>query len=503
MNIDQRRQYTRKDLDQDEEFWLQQDSLAIDLRQMPPARRNFLPDEMSNSSSQASSTVIHPGYQAEAKRTVEDLKQAVSATLNTDQMFADTLKALQNECGETSDDAEEVAEAAENIPEEDDYNDYMEGMLPSPPSSPPRELDPDKLYALYDFSGPDPSHLELSKDDSVLLLNDSDSYWWLVKRSSNNQVGFAPAEVLETFEERLARLNCWKNEVIEREDTTCLSVDDLKEFELNSQKVYSGSNLTLYENQNDSSKSDNSLLGRKSSLKRSKSSMRKTVSFVPEILSELKEVDDTKSEPGSDTQPQHVSLTVKKRVSNSNFLVKNLDDYQEHRRFSFQEKRPDDVDDDGTSISSVDSDLYGGFIDDKQSDQEERTESAASFSPTTSTTEVDNSTTTFDETAQSTKKQFRTLSFQEQRTLFLEKKDSKLSQREASNDSTTSSLSQRKNLSSVSSDPLAPQASQTDLLRSKPLHPVASELFNPLFDQLEVLENMLNDFIITDELDVK
>lgn len=80
------------------------------------------------------------------------------------------------------------------------------------PLSPPKELDPEKLYALYAFNGPDPSHCQLRQDESCTLLNDQDSYWWLVKRSQDSKIGFAPAEILETFPERLARLNCWKNE---------------------------------------------------------------------------------------------------------------------------------------------------------------------------------------------------------------------------------------------------------------------------------------------------
>lgn len=80
------------------------------------------------------------------------------------------------------------------------------------PLAPPQELDPDKLYALYAFNGPDTSHCPLEQDESCLLLNDQDSYWWLVKRVRDNRIGFAPAEILETFPERLARLNCWKNE---------------------------------------------------------------------------------------------------------------------------------------------------------------------------------------------------------------------------------------------------------------------------------------------------
>ncbi|RCK67252.1 Bud site selection protein 14 [Candida viswanathii] len=109
----------------------------------------------------------------------------------------------------------------------------------SPPRSPPRDLDTDKLYGLYEFSGPDPSHCSLQVDEPVYLINDQDSYWWLIKKLSKDEkkerlrrlelehsdvesdeedgkVGFVPAECLETHGERLARLNCFKNEELEK-----------------------------------------------------------------------------------------------------------------------------------------------------------------------------------------------------------------------------------------------------------------------------------------------
>lgn len=98
-----------------------------------------------------------------------------------------------------------VLESDEDSEADSDSDDYQ-------PLSPPKELDPEKLYALYAFNGPDPSHCQLRQDESCTLLNDQDSYWWLVKRSQDSKIGFAPAEILETFPERLARLNCWKNE---------------------------------------------------------------------------------------------------------------------------------------------------------------------------------------------------------------------------------------------------------------------------------------------------
>lgn len=141
-------------------------------------------------------------------------------------------------------------ENVDNFDDNDDDYDYdfdedPDDLLlpPSPPRSPPREMDPSKLYGLYDFSGPDPLHCTLLRDEPVYLINDQDNYWWLIKKLSkaervelasasnpadrafsyishsdneDGKIGFVPAECLETYVERLARLNCFKNEELEK-----------------------------------------------------------------------------------------------------------------------------------------------------------------------------------------------------------------------------------------------------------------------------------------------
>ncbi|RLV90378.1 Bud site selection protein 14 [Spathaspora sp. JA1] len=124
--------------------------------------------------------------------------------------------------------------------EEENIDDLY--LAPSPPRSPPREIDPNKLYGLYDFSGPDPSHCTLVRDEPVHLLNDEDNYWWLIRKltkeeriarglveeedqeimsdEEDGKVGFVPAECLETYGERLARLNCFKNEELEKKEVS-------------------------------------------------------------------------------------------------------------------------------------------------------------------------------------------------------------------------------------------------------------------------------------------
>ncbi|OBZ66553.1 hypothetical protein A0H81_13412 [Grifola frondosa] len=49
------------------------------------------------------------------------------------------------------------------------------------------------------------------KGDSLFLMDDSNSYWWLVRVLKTEEVGYIPAENIETPFERLARLNKHRN----------------------------------------------------------------------------------------------------------------------------------------------------------------------------------------------------------------------------------------------------------------------------------------------------
>lgn len=175
-------------------------------------------------------------------------------TSEDDTTFYDQYDDMNNEEEPEDDDTE-----TEDVEDEDSpsptfnteyygYGDDSDLLPPSPPRSPPQDIDPEKLYGLYDFSGPDPLHCTLVRDEPVNLLNDLDDYWWLIRKLTKQErvilrnkrnraldpdcpsetesmlsdhedegkVGFVPAECLETYGERLARLNCFKNEELEK-----------------------------------------------------------------------------------------------------------------------------------------------------------------------------------------------------------------------------------------------------------------------------------------------
>lgn len=252
---------------------------------------------------------------------------------------------------------------------------YIEGMLPSPPSSPPRELDPTKLYALYDFSGPDPSHLPLLKNDSVLLLNDSDSYWWLVRKVDNNRIGFAPAEILETYSERLARLNCWKNEILERGGYKGLKFEDEKKLFKTDYPMHHPllpSNDFINESVISIENTSN-VLHRKGSLKRPtlesiENATKKTVSFAD--INDIRESSDVEfqerdkrdnsnsTSDNDETNASEASYSVLDGYENDPSIEDNINDVNLTDKLKLKSKSKTDKSDnepDDASISSSNS----------------------------------------------------------------------------------------------------------------------------------------------------
>jgi hypothetical protein len=91
------------------------------------------------------------------------------------------------------------------------------------------EIDFEFVYALHTFVATVEGQANATKGDTMVLLDDSNSYWWLVRvvkdssigmcRSARSQrsgvltrsTGYLPAEHIETPTERLARLNKHRN----------------------------------------------------------------------------------------------------------------------------------------------------------------------------------------------------------------------------------------------------------------------------------------------------
>jgi hypothetical protein len=79
------------------------------------------------------------------------------------------------------------------------------------PSIPDGEIDFKFVYSLHNFKATVEGKAGATKGDNLLLLDDSNSYWWLVRVVKDDSVGYLPAEGVETPVERLARLNRHRN----------------------------------------------------------------------------------------------------------------------------------------------------------------------------------------------------------------------------------------------------------------------------------------------------
>ncbi|CAJ0852882.1 6558_t:CDS:10, partial [Entrophospora sp. SA101] len=80
----------------------------------------------------------------------------------------------------------------------------------------------------------------VDRGDHLTLLDDTNSYWWLVKVLKSEEVGYIPAENIETPYERLARMNKHKNiDVIVVENVQKSVIDDnlIADVQIKNKKV--------------------------------------------------------------------------------------------------------------------------------------------------------------------------------------------------------------------------------------------------------------------------
>ncbi|KAL9043393.1 MAG: hypothetical protein Q9214_003420 [Letrouitia sp. 1 TL-2023] len=73
------------------------------------------------------------------------------------------------------------------------------------------DIDFEFVYALHTFVATVEGQANATKGETMVLLDDSNSYWWLVRVGKDGSIGYLPAEHIETPTERLARLNKHRN----------------------------------------------------------------------------------------------------------------------------------------------------------------------------------------------------------------------------------------------------------------------------------------------------
>ncbi|KXN88348.1 Tip elongation aberrant protein Tea4 [Leucoagaricus sp. SymC.cos] len=93
----------------------------------------------------------------------------------------------------------------------EDGEDYIDDDRSSSLSIPNESIDFDLVYSLHSFAATVEGQANVVKGDRLVLIDDSNSYWWLVRVLKTQEVGYIPAENIETPFERLARLNKHRN----------------------------------------------------------------------------------------------------------------------------------------------------------------------------------------------------------------------------------------------------------------------------------------------------
>ncbi|KAJ3885182.1 hypothetical protein GG344DRAFT_83014 [Lentinula edodes] len=149
-----------------------------------------------------------------------------------DQMELDAHADAANFVG-TDDEEHSVLEDDSEGEEREDYIDEVDDGSSSL-SIPNESIDFDLVYSLHSFAATVEGQANVVKGDSLFLMDDSNSYWWLVRVLKTQEVGYIPAENIETPFERLARLNKHRNVDLasatqaELQDGLALSQDRLR-----------------------------------------------------------------------------------------------------------------------------------------------------------------------------------------------------------------------------------------------------------------------------------
>lgn len=96
---------------------------------------------------------------------------------------------------EEEEEEEQEERASDEEDEEEEEDDYS--MYSSSSSIPDENINFDLVYALHTFVATVDGQASVVKGDAMTLLDDSNSYWWLVRALKTSEVGYIPAENIE------------------------------------------------------------------------------------------------------------------------------------------------------------------------------------------------------------------------------------------------------------------------------------------------------------------
>ncbi|KAF9118145.1 hypothetical protein BGW39_001435, partial [Mortierella sp. 14UC] len=112
------------------------------------------------------------------------------------------VQARQNQILE--DDEESFEEDEDDLDDDDDDASDVHSLTED-------DIDFNLVYAFHTFVATQEGQASVVRNDSLMLLEDANVYWWLVRVLKTGVIGYIPAENIETPFERLARLNKYRN----------------------------------------------------------------------------------------------------------------------------------------------------------------------------------------------------------------------------------------------------------------------------------------------------
>ncbi|KAG0377851.1 hypothetical protein BGX24_005309 [Mortierella sp. AD032] len=113
---------------------------------------------------------------------------------------------IEDDEDDFDDDDVEEDEIDEEMMDEEDDDEGSEAI-----SLTEDDIDFNLVYAFHTFVATQEGQASVVRNDSLMLLEDANVYWWLVRVLKTGVIGYIPAENIETPFERLARLNTYRN----------------------------------------------------------------------------------------------------------------------------------------------------------------------------------------------------------------------------------------------------------------------------------------------------
>lgn len=102
---------------------------------------------------------------------------------------------------DTVEEAEEEEEEEEDDDDEEVLVEEDGSSMSSSPSIPDENINFDLVYALHTFVATVEGQASVVKGDALILMEDTNIYWWLVEVLKTREVGYIPAENIEVIDD--------------------------------------------------------------------------------------------------------------------------------------------------------------------------------------------------------------------------------------------------------------------------------------------------------------